>query len=88
MQFIVSKILSADQRRGRGATKLAFADYIKEVWPTKPEAEQRATSLARENPGEQYAVMAIANIVEAQRPAEPKIIRKKINDAGEIVLDQ
>jgi hypothetical protein len=49
-------------------------------------AASKAREEAVDHPGTQWAVFSIVEIFESLPPAEPKILRKKINEANEIVM--
>lgn len=60
---------------------------LKKYWVDEGLANNAAKALAKQNPQVQFAVFKPSRIYETLPPAEPKLIAKRINETGEIVLD-
>lgn len=91
MKFLVVNLSASGMPANADGTFATFTDrkdYIKDFATTLEAATVEAERQAKKNPGVLYAVMSVAKIVEALPPAEPKLVRKIINNVGEIVLDQ
>jgi hypothetical protein len=61
---------------------------LKNYFTNLDRAKAAAEQLAKDNPAVQFAVFKPVAIFETQKPAAPPVIRKKLNDQGEIVLDK
>lgn len=84
MQYLVVPIMPASAvALENGLYVLDRKQVVKEFYTDRRMAQRTASELAQQNPGSKYGVFAIAEIVEAL-PA--KLIYKRLNDAGEIVL--
>lgn len=87
MQYLVAKIQPEIARN----ISLTEAEMDRKLWvksyhTTRKSAADAAEFAASDMPGTQYAVFGILEIVESLPPAAPKLIHKKINDNGEIVV--
>lgn len=63
-------------------------DSLKEYCVDEAQANTKATALASKHPGVQFAVFSVRNIFECLIPPPPKVIRKTMNENGEIVMVQ
>lgn len=66
--------------------EMARASTVKSYHTSEESASKQAKKLATDTPGNQYGVMVVGQIWEALPPATPKLIHKKLNDSGEVVV--
>jgi hypothetical protein len=93
MHYIVCPLRPANSGVQLGATALVISDRLAKKCLTEYDTDQndaiqRAERLARENPGVQFAVFAPVQVFETVPQPQPPVIRKRITDAGEIVVDK
>lgn len=89
MQWLVGVVRPVDAMPTLEAGVMQYSDrkqYVSKFMTDKAAAMEIATAKAKANPGTVYAVFGIVEIVEALPPAEPKIVHKHLNEAGEIVV--
>lgn len=87
MQFLVCQLNPSDSMPETATrTALSTKERVKNYHVTVESASTAARDAAIANPGRQYAVFGIVEIFESLPPAQPKILRKKINENGEIVV--
>lgn len=87
MQYIVC-IVGTAPIRGLGNSELEMNRkyHVKSYHETLESARVVATAKAKETPGEQYAIYVPTEIFEALPPAAPKMVHKKFNENGEVVI--
>lgn len=89
MQYVIMKL--RPQNRGQDANGewlvASSKDNVKGYFTEEGRAHGQAKVLAESNPGTAFAVLSVTKVYEAKKPAKPVIIAKKLNDAGELVVD-
>lgn len=95
MNYLVAKLIAAPNNAaaramlreqgntGEGITR-PREDFIKTHFSTKDAALANAEALAKKFPGEQFAVYAPLAI----RESKATLIKKTINESGEVVVDK
>ncbi len=95
MNFLVAKVVAGAQQQQRaqrareigvtlGPVAYERGDVVKHYHTTEESAVTEAEGLAKKHPGEQFAVFTVKVI----REAKSTLIKKTVNDAGEIVVDK
>ena len=89
MQFVLMKLLPPHRdQRGNGEFVInSVRDKIGGYFTNETHAHSAAKEAAEQEPGTAFVVMNISKVYEAKKPAKPAIIAKKLNDAGELVID-
>ncbi len=87
MQFLVGKIRPDVIRNISGTEhEVERKAWVKSYHTSHVSAVEAAEYAAGNEPGAQFAVFGILEIVESLPPVAPKLIHKKINENGEIVV--
>lgn len=89
MHYIVCPIRPVGENQPDGTNAIAdkiARDALKVYDVDEGLAHQRAARLAAAHPQVQFGVFKISNIFETLAPPPPKVIHKKLNDNGEVVL--
>lgn len=63
-------------------------ECLRQYWVDPDQAQTYAEEMAKKHPQVAFAVLAPTSVVETLPPPPPKIIRKRINSSGELVLDK
>lgn len=89
MQVLVCKI-RPDDVVPVTTTKMQMSrkDAVRIYHTDVKSAISEATTLSKENPGTQYGVFVLQEIYETLPPPPPKVVKKVLNEAGEIVVAQ
>lgn len=87
MQFLVVPLKPASAVELRvGEYTMQRTDIVKVFYTNIDAARTMAEAAAVKEPGKQFAIMGILEIAEALPPAKAKLVHKRINDNGEIVM--
>jgi hypothetical protein len=89
MHYIVCPVRPASEGQPDGSQLIndrIARDALKVFDIDEGLANQRAERLAAKYPQVQFGVFAIKSICETLAPAPPKVIHKKLNENGEVVL--
>lgn len=88
MQLLVCPVNPEHVRAGENRGEIVFdrKQHVKSLYSNSEDAAAAAKAAAIKTPGVQYAVFGIVEIFEALKPAAPKLLRKTINEQGEIVV--
>lgn len=80
MQYVVAPLWNPPQVVGGGAPHRPDETYTDREY-----AEVIAQEAARRHPGTNYGVFELRTVFEVRLPVAPPVLRKVVNDAGEIV---
>lgn len=89
--FIVCPIRPPGQVQINGSTSVidkVAKECLRTYWTEKDQAVRHAEELAKKHPQVAFAVLEPFSVIETAAPPPPKLIHKRINSNGELVLDK
>ena len=94
MNYLVAKLIVANNAAARAMLRESGNspeglgrprdDYVKNYFTSLDVATTAAENLAKKYPGEQFAIFTVAAI----RESKATLIKKTINESGEVVVDK